>query len=59
MNIDQTMYVYTKEDLYRMNNDSKYGFNWINLMHVNHINDNNKIIRYKLYATGNVRNIIT
>ena len=49
--------VFTKEELYRMNNDSKYGFNWIILTHVNHINDNSKNIKYKLYATGNVRDI--
>ena len=58
MNINQTSKYYTKEDLYRMNNDSKYGFNWINLIHVNHVNDKTNIIKYKLYATGNVRNII-
>lgn len=57
MSINQTS-IYTKEELYRMNNDSKYGFNWINLIHVNHINDNTNIIKYKLYATGNILNII-
>ena len=55
MNINQTS-IFTKEELYRMNNDSKYGFNWIILTHVNHINHNN--IQYKLYPTGNVRDII-
>lgn len=49
--------IFTKEELYRMNNDSKYGFNWIVLTHVNHINDNSKNIKYKLYPTGNVRDI--
>jgi hypothetical protein len=48
---------FTKEELYRMNNDTKYGFNWINLMHVNHINDNSKNIKYKLYPTGNIKDI--
>jgi hypothetical protein len=57
MNINQTS-IFTKEELYRMNNDSKYGFNWINLIYVNHINDKNNIIKYKLYATGNSRDII-
>jgi len=49
--------VFTKEELYKMNNDSKYGFNWINLTFVNHINDNSKNIKYKLYPTGNVKDI--
>jgi|LauGreDrversion4_1035100.scaffolds.fasta_scaffold1856087_1 hypothetical protein len=57
MNINQTS-IFTKEELYRMNNNSKYGFNWINLLHVNHINDNSKHIKYKLYPTGNVMDII-
>ena len=57
MNINQTS-IFTKEELYRMNNDSKYGFNWINLIYVNHINDKSNIIKYKLYATGNSRDII-
>ena len=57
MNINQTS-MFTKEELYRMNNDSKYGFNWIILTYVNHINDNINNIKYKLYATGNVRDII-
>jgi len=56
MNINQTT-IFTKEDLYRMNNDTKYGFNWINLTFVNHINDNSKNIGYKLYPTGNVKDI--
>jgi hypothetical protein len=49
---------FTKEELYKMNNDSKYGFNWINLKYVNHINNNSKNIKYKLYPTGNVLDII-
>ena len=49
--------VFTKEEIYRMNNNLKYGFNWINLQHVNHINPINNIIKYKLYSTGNIRNI--
>ena len=57
MNINKT-FVYTKEELYRMNNDSKYGFNWINLINVNHINDKGTNIKYRLYPTGNVKNII-
>ena len=43
---------FTKEEIYRMNNDTKYGFNWINLLHVNHVNPNNNNIKYKLYSTG-------
>jgi hypothetical protein len=57
MNINKTS-IYTKEELYRMNNDSKYGFNWINLINVNHVNDKNNIIKYRLYPTGNVKDII-
>ena len=49
---------FTKEELYRMNNDSKYGFNWINLAYVNNVNPINNIIKYKIYPTGNVKNII-
>ena len=49
--------VFTKEELYKMNNDSKYGFNWINLTFVNHINDKSNNIKYKLYPTGNVKDI--
>jgi hypothetical protein len=49
--------VFTKEEIYRMNNDSKYGFNWINLLHVNHVNPINNIIKYKLYPTGNIRDM--
>ena len=56
MDINQTS-VFTKEELYRMNNNPKYGFNWINLGQVNHINDNNNNIKYKLYPTRNVKNI--
>lgn len=48
---------FTKEEIYRMNNDSKYGFNWINLLHVNHVNSNNNIIKYKLYPIGNIRDM--
>ena len=45
--------VFTKEELYKMNNNSKYGFNWIILSHVNHINVSTNNIKYKLYPTGN------
>jgi len=48
---------FTKEEIYRMNNDSKYGFNWINLLHVNHVNPINNIIKYKLYPTENIRDM--
>jgi hypothetical protein len=51
--------VFTKEELYRMNNDTKYGFNWINLTYVNHINEKSNIIKYKLYPTGNVPDMNT
>ena len=49
--------IFTKEELYKMNNDSKYGFNWINLTYVNHINKSSDNIKYKIYPTGNVRDI--
>jgi hypothetical protein len=48
---------FTKEEIYRMNNNAKYGFNWINLLHVNHVNPKNNIIKYKLYPTGNIRDM--
>jgi hypothetical protein len=57
MYINQTS-IFTKEELYRMNNNSKYGFNWINLTQVNHINPINNIIKYKLYPTGNIKDMI-
>ena len=49
--------VFTKEELYRMNNNSSYGFNWIDLSQVNHINEKSKIIKYKLYPTGYIKNM--
>ena len=49
--------VFTKEEIYKMNNDPKYGFNWINLLHVNHVNPINNVIKYKLYPTGNIKNM--
>ena len=49
--------IFTKEEIYKMNNDPKYGFNWINLLQVNHINPINNVIKYKLYPTGNIKDM--
>jgi len=54
-NIDRV--VFTKEEIYKMNNDPKYGFNWINLLLVNNVNPINNVIKYKLYPTENIKDM--